>query len=140
MTVVNSAADVGVYAITGAASNSKSGDVILSGEWTKRMIIRRSWHHTVTLRPVEVSIGMAGGFYGDKPDLSNVVLDYEETSENRGLADGEMSIDEIILDTDATSPALFPAIKSAARSCSQDQQEVNSIPRRDLETICDIYR
>ena len=125
LTVVNSAADVGVYAITGAASNSNY-DVTFSGEWDEKDDNKgEAGIYTVTLRPVEVSIGMAGGFYGDKPDLSNVVLDYEETSENRGLADGEMSIDEIILDTDATSASPVSSDQVSYKIFAvKDQKEV----------------
>ena len=125
LTVVNSAADVGVYAITGAASNSNY-DVTFSGKWDEKDDNKgEAGIYTVTLRPVEVSIGMAGGFYGDKPDLSNVVLDYEETSENRGLADGEMSIDEIILDTDATSASPVSSDQVSYKIFAvKDQKEV----------------
>lgn len=74
LTVENSSADTGTYAITGAATNTNY-DVTFTGSWTADDEHKGSaGTFTVKTRPVTIWIGNAEGFYGDTPDLSTVEL------------------------------------------------------------------
>ena len=74
LTVENSSADTGTYAITGAATNTNY-DVTFTGSWTADDEHKGSaGTFTVKTRPVTIRIGNAEGFYGDTPDLSTVEL------------------------------------------------------------------
>lgn len=74
LTVVDSSANVGTYAITGVADN-KNYDVTFTGSWTAEDAHKEiAGTFTVKTRPVTIRIGNAEGFYGDTPDLSTVEL------------------------------------------------------------------
>lgn len=95
--------DAGRYAIAGDWDNDNY-QVTFTGSWDGGSgLAGRAGVFVITPRAAAVSIGDAGGYYGDTPDLTDVVLTYQPTEGEAGLAPGESEIPGIRLGTDAAA-------------------------------------
>ena len=90
--------DLGVtLSVTG--SDKDAGTYEINGTWTNQnyKVTFNPGEFQIDPRNIKVTIGHAEGVYGDMPDLSKVVLTYQPTTGNAGLAPNEHSISGISL-------------------------------------------
>ncbi|MGI6030726.1 MAG: leucine-rich repeat protein [Eubacteriales bacterium] len=93
----NGNSDAGTYAITGQAANPNY-QVTFTGNWSQAGTYQgKAGIFTITTRSISVGIGTAQGNYGDLPNLKNVVLDYQPTDGDEGLAPSQTQLDGIVL-------------------------------------------
>ena len=115
LTVEDSSANTGTYAITGAATNTNY-EVEFTGSWAdddEHTGIAGTF--TVKTRPVTIHIGDAEGFYGDTPDLSTVVLtEVKSQDQDTGIVNDE-------------SQALFALIRGSLTTTATNTSPVLGI-------------